>query len=76
MTLSSTFAAGPGASVGATNLGSVAQIVHRHGNEIEAPTQVKIQETKRYEGPTCRLDGPKTSQGIRVSSGEETSLAG
>ena len=60
MTPGRTLRVGLGASFGATNLGSVALTVHRHEIEIKAPTQDRVQETKRFKGPTCRSEGPKT----------------
>ena len=54
-------------NVGATNPGSVAQIVHRHESKIEAPAQVRVQEPKRFKGPTCKSEGPRMSQGSKIS---------
>ena len=62
--------------VGATNPGSVAQTVHMHENKIEAPAQVRVQEPKKFEGPTCRSEGPRTSQESRISSREKPPLPG
>ena len=66
----SVFGAGPGASVGTTNPGSVAQTVHRHGNKIEAPTQVRIQGIKRFKGPASISERPRSSQRSRISPRE------
>ena len=54
-------------SVGATNPGFVALTVHRHGFKIEAPTQDRLQETKRFEVPTSTSEGPRPSQRSKTS---------
>ena len=62
--------------VGATNPGSVAQTVHRHGNKITAPDHARMQETKIIEGPTCRSRGPRSSQRSKIPPGEKPPLPG
>ena len=74
--LGSTFGAGPGASVSATNPRSVAQTVHRHGNKIKSPTQVRVQGIKSVEEPTCRSRGPRSSQKSKIPPGEKLPLPG
>src|SRR4051812_92097 len=70
MMLDNAFGAGPGASVGATNPGSVPQTVHRHGDEIGAPTEVRIQGTKISKEPTRRPEGQRSNQRSKIPSGE------
>ena len=61
-------------SVGATNPGAVAQTVHRHESKIEAPTQARVRETKRFEGPTCIPEGPRSNQKSKMSPRERPPL--
>ena len=62
--------------VGATNPGSVAQTVHRHGNKIEAPAQVRVQGIKRFKAPARVSETPRSSQRSRISPRERPPLLG
>ena len=44
--------------------------LHRHENKIEAPTQLRIQEIKRFEEPACRSEGPIPNQRSGISPRE------
>src|SRR5215216_3223548 len=74
MMLRNTFGAGPKASVGATNPGSVAQTVHRHKSKIEAPAQVRVQKIKRFEEPACSSERLRPSQRSKIPPREEPPL--
>ena len=60
--------------VGATNPGSIAQIVHRHKSKIEVPVQVRVQRTKRFEEPACSSKRLRPSQRSNISPRERPPL--
>ena len=76
MMLSSVFGAGPGASIGATNPGSVAQTVHRYKRKIDAPAKSEFKGSKDSKDQHAdRRDQDQTRE-AEYRQEREASLAG